>query len=142
MNGADILLHLTNSTTHEQHQLHVPTRANENEVWMISADKAGREEGLTYPGHTLIIAPDGTVMAEGGQHDHAILYTEIDTERVSKVRQAAGGIIRSRQPTTYGLLGAPYEDLPFAEIAQRAVVQVDHAAAAQGDRVRLAHGGR
>ncbi len=122
LNGADILCHLTNSTTHEQHLLHVPTRANENEVWMISADKAGREEGLTYPGHTLIIAPDGTVMEEGGQYDHGILYSEIDTDRVNKVRQSTDGIIQSRVPESYALLGAPYEELPFAQIAQRAVV--------------------
>lgn len=122
MNGAEILLHLTNSTTHEQHQIHVPTRANENEVWMISADKAGREEGLTYPGHTLIIAPDGTVMAEGGQYDHGILYSDIDTARVGKVRQSVDGIIQSREPATYGLLSVPYEDLPFAQVANQPVV--------------------
>jgi predicted amidohydrolase len=122
MNGANILLHLTNSTTHEQHQLHVPTRGNENEVWMISADKAGREEGLTYPGHTLIIAPDGTVVAEGGQYDHEILYSDIDTDRVDQARQAPDGIIRSRQPSTYGLLGAACDDIPFAKVARQAVV--------------------
>jgi predicted amidohydrolase len=122
MNGAEILLHLTNSTTHEQHQLHVPTRGNENEVWMISADKAGREEGLTYPGHTLIIAPDGTVAAEGGQFDHEILYADIDTERVDEVRQAQHGIIRSREPATYGLLGVARDEIPFAKIAREAVV--------------------
>jgi predicted amidohydrolase len=122
MNGAEILLHLTNSTTHEQHQLHVPTRGNENEVWMVSADKAGREEGLTYPGHTLIIAPDGKVAAEGGQFDHDILYAEIDTERVEHVRQAQDGIIRSREPASYGLLGVACDDIPFARIARQAVV--------------------
>lgn len=122
MNGADILLHLTNSTTHEQHLLHVPTRANENEVWMISADKAGREEGLTYPGHTLIIAPDGTIVAEGGQYDHGILYAEVDTEKVGEVRRAPDGIIRSRHPETYGLLTAAFEELPFAQVARQSVV--------------------
>jgi predicted amidohydrolase len=122
MNGADILLHLTNSTTHEQHQLHVPTRGNENEVWIISADKAGREEGLTYPGHTLIIAPDGTVAAEGGQYDHEILYSAIDTDNVGHVRGSPGGIIQSRQPSTYGILEVPYDDLPVARFARQSVV--------------------
>jgi predicted amidohydrolase len=89
---------------------------------MISADKAGREEGLTYPGHTLIIAPDGTVMAEGGQYDHEILYSEIDTERVGHVREQADGIIRSREPASYGILGVPYDDIPFSRFARQAVV--------------------
>ncbi len=122
MSGADILLHVTNSTTQQQHQLHVPTRANENEVWMISADKVGREEGLIYPGHTLIIAPDGAVAAEGGQYNHDILYGEIDTESVRTIRQSVDGIIQSREPATYGLLGVPYEDLPCAQIARHPIV--------------------
>ncbi|TAM88879.1 MAG: carbon-nitrogen hydrolase family protein [Candidimonas sp.] len=122
MNGANILLHLTNSTTHEQHLSHVPTRGNENEVWMISADKAGREEGLTYPGHTLIIAPDGTVKAEGGQFDHGILYADIDTAEVDRVRATEDSIISTRRPDTYGILGEPYESLPLARVTAKAVV--------------------
>ena len=122
LNGAEILLHITNSTTHEQHEMHVPTRGNESEAWIISADKFGKEEGLTYPGHTLIIAPDGTEVAHGSGNKQEIVYGEIDLDAVRKVRAGPDGILRGRRPETYGILTAPYESLPYAKIANTPVV--------------------
>ena len=122
MNGAEILLHITNSTTHEQHEMHVPTRGNESEAWIISADKFGKEEGLTYPGHTLIIAPDGREVAHGSGDKQEIVYAEVDLDAVRKARSAPGGILKGRRPETYGILTAPYESLPFAKIASTPVV--------------------
>lgn len=122
LNGAEILLHITNSTTHEQHEMHVPTRGNESEAWIISADKFGKEEGLTYPGHTLIIAPDGTEIAHGSGEKQEIVYGEIDLAAVRKVRAGPDGILKGRRPDTYGILTAPYESLPLAKIVNTPVV--------------------
>ncbi|MCC7486181.1 MAG: carbon-nitrogen hydrolase family protein [Burkholderiales bacterium] len=122
LNGAEILLHITNSTTHEQHEMHVPTRGNESEAWIISADKFGKEEGLTYPGHTLIIAPDGTEVAHGSGEKEEIVYGDIDLDAVRRVRAGAGGILRGRRPDTYGILTSPYESLPISRIVNTPVV--------------------
>ena len=122
LNGAEILLHITNSTTHEQHEMHVPTRGNESEAWIISADKLGKEEGLTYPGHTLVIAPDGTEVAHGSGAEREIVYAEIDLAAVEKVRSAPDGILKGRRPDTYGILTATYDSLPIARIANTPVV--------------------
>ncbi|MBI4240853.1 MAG: hypothetical protein HY613_03965, partial [Candidatus Rokubacteria bacterium] len=122
LNGAEILLHITNSTTHEQHEMHVPTRGQENEVWMVSADKAGREQGLTYPGNTLIIAPDGAVQAQGSFDKEEILYADVDLDAVRRVRQRPDGLLRGRRPETYGLLTRPYETLPYAKVADTPVI--------------------
>jgi predicted amidohydrolase len=122
LNGAEILLHITNSTTHEQHEMHVPTRGNESEAWIISADKFGKEEGLTYPGHTLIIAPDGTEVAHGSGDKQEIVYGEVDLEAVKKVRSAPDSILRGRRPDTYGILAAPYESLPLSKIVNTPIV--------------------
>lgn len=97
LNGAEILLHITNSTTHEQHEIHEPAQAHENEVRLVAADKAGREEGLTYPGHSQIISPDGTLVIQGSQYDHKIIYAEIETEEVAAVRQRADSLMRGRR---------------------------------------------
>lgn len=120
--GAEILLHITNNTTHEQHELHEPARANENEVWMVCADKVGQEEGLTYPGHSQIIHPDGSLVVQGSQFDREIIYAEIDTEEVAAVRQRADSLIRGREPKTYKLLTEKYESLPYAKVAETPVV--------------------
>lgn len=120
--GAEILLHITNSTTHEQHEMHVPTRGNENEAWFISADKAGRELGLTYPGNSLIIAPDGTVRAQGSFEGHEIIYADIDTDDVHAVRNGPNGLLKGRRPETYGILTKDYADLPIAKFEVEPVV--------------------
>lgn len=122
LHGAEILIHITNSTTHEQHKIHEVARAHENEVWMICADKAGREEGLTYPGHSQIIAPDGALVVQGSQFDHEIVYADIDVEQVAAVRQRGDSLMRGRRPETYTLLTKPYASLPYATIAETAVV--------------------
>jgi predicted amidohydrolase len=123
--GAEVLLHITNSTTHEQHEVHEPARANENEVWMVCADKSGREEGLVYPGHSQIIDPEGTIVARGSQFGHEIVYAEIDTDIVAAMRQRGDSLMRGRRPETYGLLTKPYEDLPYSDIAKTPVVPAD-----------------
>ena len=120
--GAEILLHITNNTTHEQHEIHEPVRANENEVWMVCADKVGQEEGLTYPGHSQIIHPDGSLVVQGSQFDREIIYGEIDTEEVAAVRQRADSLIRGRRPQTYKLLTEKYASLPYAKIAETPVI--------------------
>jgi predicted amidohydrolase len=122
LQGAEILLHITNSTTHEQHELHEPARGSENEVWMICADKAGKEEGLTYPGHSQIMHPDGSIVVRGSQHDHEIIYADIDTEEVDSIRQRADSLMRGRRPHTYGLLKQSYETLPYSRIAETPIV--------------------
>ena len=122
LKGAEILLHITNSTTHEQHLMHVPTRGNENEVYMVSADKAGREEGLTYPGNSLIISPDGTVQAQGSQFDEEIIYGEVDLATLKAARERKDGILNGRRPETYGLLAEDYDRLPFAKVAESPIV--------------------
>jgi predicted amidohydrolase len=122
MKGAEVLLHITNNTTHEQHELHEPARAHENEVWMVCADKAGQEEGLTYPGHSQVIHPDGTLLVQGSQCGHEIVYAEIDTDEVAAVRQRADSLIRARRPDTYKLLLEKYDSLPYAKIAETPVI--------------------
>ena len=122
LKGAEILLHITNSTTHEQHLIHVPTRGNENEVYIVSADKAGREKGLTYPGNSLIISPDGTVQAQGSQFDEEIVYGEVDLATLKAMRERKDGILNGRRPETYGLLAEEYDRLPIAKIIDSPVV--------------------
>jgi predicted amidohydrolase len=122
LKGAEIICHITNSTTHEHHEIHEPSRANENELWMVCADKAGTEEGLTYPGCSQIIHPDGHILIRGSQFDHEIVYADIDTEVVAAVRQKGDSLVRGRRPSTYGLLLEPYDSLPYAKVAKTPIV--------------------
>ncbi|MDE2167688.1 MAG: carbon-nitrogen hydrolase family protein [Alphaproteobacteria bacterium] len=135
LHGAEVLLHITNNTTHEQHEIHEPARANENEVWMVCADKAGREEGLTYPGHSQIIHPDGSTVVQGSQFDREIIYAEIDTDEVAAVRQRGDSLMRQRRPQTYWMLKDPFPALPYAKVASTPVIPESLAALASPAQV-------
>lgn len=62
-------------------------RAIENECFILAPAMCGEHPGnrQTY-GHSLIIDPWGNILAEGGD-EPGIIYADIETERVAKVRK-------------------------------------------------------
>jgi predicted amidohydrolase len=47
----------------------VPTRAFENGIFVVYADRCGEESGKRYAGLSCIVAPDGTDLARAGEED-------------------------------------------------------------------------
>ena len=56
----------------------IRTRAFENQVFVAYVDHCGADERFTYAGRSLIAAPDGTVLAQAGATDEALLVADID----------------------------------------------------------------
>lgn len=56
----------------------VSTRAAENRVYLVAANRVGEERGTTYLGRSLIVDPTGRVLAEANQSDETILYAQVD----------------------------------------------------------------
>jgi len=54
------------------------SRAAENRVYLIAANRCGEERDARYLGRSLIVAPDGTILAEAAPDREQILYAEID----------------------------------------------------------------
>lgn len=54
----------------------VPTRAMENQLFIVYADLCGQENGLEYEGRSVIAAPDGEYLARAGQ-DETLLFARI-----------------------------------------------------------------
>lgn len=79
----------------EQWQLLTRARALDSGVFLAAAgqarpdflEKAGEESGPTGIGHSVVTAPDGTVVAEAG-YGPETLIVDIDPARVAKVRKA------------------------------------------------------
>ncbi len=57
----------------EQWKILLQARAIENQVFVVAANACGRWEGLKMGGHSLVIAPDGEILAEAGEEDDATL---------------------------------------------------------------------
>lgn len=53
----------------------MPTRAFENGVWLLYANHAGSENGLSYFGGSRILAPNGSVAAQAGRAEELIVAT-------------------------------------------------------------------
>jgi predicted amidohydrolase len=61
-------------------------RALENQCFLISANSAGPNRGATYVGHSMVVDPWGSIVAEGGEKEE-ILRAEIDAEAVRDARE-------------------------------------------------------
>lgn len=58
-------------------QIMVRTRAFENQVFLIYANRCGKEGAIAYLGQSCIVAPDGSVLARAGVED-ALLVATLD----------------------------------------------------------------
>ncbi|HUV39215.1 MAG TPA: carbon-nitrogen hydrolase family protein [Planctomycetota bacterium] len=67
-------------------------RAVENQVFMLAPNQVGTSvTGVRFHGHSLVVDPWGTVLAEGGE-DEETVTVEIDTDRVDEVRRRLGAL--------------------------------------------------
>jgi len=54
------------------------SRASENGLYLIAANRVGEERGTHYLGRSVIVGPDGEMLAEAHAEGEEILYVEID----------------------------------------------------------------
>jgi N-carbamoylputrescine amidase len=81
------------------------TRALENVLFVVAANKVGEEDGHRYTGGAMIVNPEGKIIAQGGT-DEEIVMADIDLEDVEKARKAFP-YFRDRRPELYGRLLQP-----------------------------------
>lgn len=78
----------------EHWRLLTSTRALEHQIFVIACNAVGEQEGMLLAGHSRVVDPWGTVLAEGGP-DEEVLFVDIETEAVKRVR-AEFPVIRDR----------------------------------------------
>ena len=81
------------------------TRALENVLFVVAANKVGEEDGHRYTGGAMIVNPEGKIIAQGGTEEE-IVMADIDLEDVEKARKAFP-YFRDRRPELYGRLLQP-----------------------------------
>jgi len=74
-------------------------RAIENQAFVAGVNRVGDGDGLHYVGDSVAIAPLGETLAEGGDKE-SVLYADVDTEKVSKLR-ARFPALDDRRPEAY-----------------------------------------
>jgi len=111
LNGAEIICVPTNwPQAAEISCIHAPpVRAQENHVWLVTANRVGEESGFTFRGESRICDPDGRVLEVSGTGVGSIA-AEIQPEAADRNRliirpgQYEIDRIGSRRPDHYGVL--------------------------------------
>lgn len=130
LQGADILIDLTNwvtsgfekeTLTNPQVEYMIPTRALENRVWIIAANKVGMEaKTILFCGKSAVFAPDGEVAKIASSSQEEILFYEISLEEAKdKIIDNQINIIDDRRPELYSELVQPTNTLPIYSIMKK-----------------------
>ncbi len=101
LRGADLVAVPTALMTpyHFVPRMMLPVRAFENQLFLVYANRCGREAGLAYVGESRIVAPDGSVLACAGAGE-ALLTATLDDAAMRRSR-ALNTYLQDRQPTRY-----------------------------------------
>jgi predicted amidohydrolase len=110
--GADIVALPTNWPLAAQAnaELLAPARAYENRIYLLVANRVGRERTAEFCGRSQIVDPTGTRLAETDTTSEALLVADIDIERArdKSIIPAAGEyemhLFGHRRPELYGAL--------------------------------------
>lgn len=109
LKGAQILAIPTNWPMGSDSWEHTPkTRATENHIHVVAADRVGEERGFRFSGHSQIVDFAGKVHGEAGETEETILYAELDLEAAdsNRVIRVPGeweyDRIQARRPEMYG----------------------------------------
>jgi predicted amidohydrolase len=145
LRGARVMLNTLNSFAPDEASLHVPVRAAENKVWVISANKVDflvndgprdmvsqalgvHEDTLRGAGESMVVAPDGTVIAQAPVRGDAILVVDFDPSSADDKRRPDGtDIFAARRPEIYAPIAAAPKGRTAGAGAERitsAVVQL------------------
>ncbi len=111
LNGADIVCHPTNFPVAAQIQTELITvaRAAENRIFLLTANRCGRERWAEFCGRSQIVDPYGSRLAETGVAGETLLVAEIDVAKARDKDYVIPGeyelyLFGHRRPELYGAL--------------------------------------
>src|SRR5439155_738112 len=116
LRGAEIVAHPTNFPLAAKGQTELITvaRAAENRIYLLTANRVGKERWGEFCGWSQIVDPFGKRLAEAGETEEALLVAEIDVEKARDKDYVVPGqyelyLFRDRRPDLYGLLAEELE---------------------------------
>ena len=111
LRGADIVAHPTNFPIAAKLQTELITvaRAAENRIYLLTANRVGKERSGEFCGWSQIVDPYGTRLAEAGETEEALLVADVDVEKARDKDYVIPGeyelyLFGHRRPELYGAL--------------------------------------
>src|SRR6266566_4900154 len=111
LRGADIVAHPTNFPIAAKLQTELITvaRAAENRIYLLTANRVGKERLGEFCGWSQIVDPYGTRLAEAGETEEALLVADVDVEKARDKDYVIPGeyelyLFGDRRPDLYGAI--------------------------------------
>lgn len=111
LRGADIVAHPTNFpvAARVQTELITVARAAENRIYLLTANRVGKERRGEFCGWSQIVDPYGKRLAEAGETEEALLVADVDVEQARNKDYVIPGeyelyLFGDRRPELYGAL--------------------------------------
>ena len=76
------------------------TRAFENQLFLAACNRSGQEGEYTFFGHSMLLGPDGSVLAQADEAENVVVLAEMELEDADRVR-INGPLLRDRRPELY-----------------------------------------
>jgi predicted amidohydrolase len=111
LKGADIVAHPTNFPVAARIQTELITvaRAAENRVYLLTANRVGKERWGEFCGWSQIVDPHGKRLVEAGETEEALLVADVDVQKARDKDYVIPGeyelyLFGHRRPELYGAL--------------------------------------
>ena len=88
------------------HLICMQAAAYQNGIWIVATAKAGREEGVDMLGHSCIVAPSGSIVAQSYGFGDELVAARIDLSLAGYFK-SFHGLFTNRRPEHYGAIAAP-----------------------------------
>ncbi|THH40484.1 nitrilase-related carbon-nitrogen hydrolase [Neolewinella litorea] len=76
-------------------------RAIENQLFVVCASRVGTDADITFSGNSMVIDPNGNILARGSAATEEWLRADIDLETVQRSRERIAALLE-RRPHLYG----------------------------------------
>ncbi len=96
----DVLLNISSSPYHkgkgELRETMLKDRARRYKAYIVYANLIGGQDELVFDGQSLVVAPDGAILAQGNAFEEEMIYVDLDvrpkTQKSGAARKAPAGI--------------------------------------------------
>jgi len=85
-----------------QHRLSLQAGAYQNSMWVVATAKCGVEDGHPLMGGTMIVNPDGEIVAQAKTLDDELVVADCDLDATRFGKQTVFDFARHRRPEHYG----------------------------------------
>ncbi|MEN8140854.1 MAG: nitrilase-related carbon-nitrogen hydrolase [Thermodesulfobacteriota bacterium] len=83
----------------------VTARAIENQLFVLACNRVGLQSCIEFGGHSLLVAPDGTILAQGDGREECCEGAHLDSGLLAEIRGRFSTVV-SRQELRKTVLGA------------------------------------